>query len=850
VAGLAAAVTGLGIVPQQASAVTATTLYVNNMSGTCSDSGSGTQATPYCTIQAAANAATAGDTVLIAGSDYSSYASNLVISSSGTAADPITFEPSGAPFYSVANIKITGGYVVVSGANTRDSQVASLVVTGSHVTLDGDRFNGGGTVPAVQVGADVNGLTVEHSMLESFGNAMLLQLGTGDTNTVLTTNVLDLGWDDLVQVAAVRTSGVTSSSSTTDYPAITVSADSNTDITSNTIIAQCFTGVTVNKSTGTSIENNIISDDSCQTSGRADVAVDAASAGSTTEAYNLLSQDGGGVKPYSWAGTTYTTQSAFAAATGQGSADTVQGSVSVSTSAFEEAAIGTANPNAPGESAVDLYGNAWPQTSPDRGAIAQQEFSSADASLVAVGYTPQQVAISLDLHGVAWGSPTMTVDWGDGSAAVDDPIVPNQRWDFSDNVDYHIYAQRGTYTITVTLNDPTQTITKTATVSTNGSTYIPVTPTRVLDTRKGIGAAQAKVGPNSTLPVNVTLGVTLPSDIGTITAVVMNVTVTNPTSNGNIAAYPAGSAVPTTSNVNFAAKETVPNLVTVQVGAGDVVDLRNNSSGSSDLVADVQGYYVASDSGSYYLPNNPSRVLDTRKGTGATGPVTANGTVTLSIPQCVSGSGSSKVTATATAVALNVTVTSPATDGHITAYPDQSAVPGSSNLNFIAGETVPNLVVVEVGSDGKVDLRNISVGTVQLVADLEGCYSATLGDAFVPITPYRALDTRTGIGQFGEAEAVAPDLNAAWDSGADPTNGGSEGARAVVMNVTVTQPKAAGYITAYPSTASMPNASNLNFTVGETVPNLVMVPSLSGVSLRNNSNGTTQLIADFYGYFS
>jgi hypothetical protein len=78
-------------VPQQANAAVGTTLYVDGASTTCSDSGTGTQAVPYCTIQAAANAATAGDDVLITGADYDDE-TQVTISKSGTATAPITFE--------------------------------------------------------------------------------------------------------------------------------------------------------------------------------------------------------------------------------------------------------------------------------------------------------------------------------------------------------------------------------------------------------------------------------------------------------------------------------------------------------------------------------------------------------------------------------------------------------------------------------------------------------------------------------------------------------------------------------------------------------------------------------------
>jgi hypothetical protein len=419
-----------------------------------------------------------------------------------------------------------------------------------------------------------------------------------------------------------------------------------------------------------------------------------------------------------------------------------------------------------------------------------------------------------------------------------------------------MYTQRGTYSVTVTVSDAAQTVTKTISVTAGGSTYVPVTPTRVLDTRKGKGAPLAPVAANGTLALNVATGVTVPAGMGTITAVVANVTVTDAKSNGYITVYPTGSPLPSTSNLNFTKGETVPNLVTVKVGAGEEVELHNASPGTVDLVADVEGYYVASSTGSYYLPNTPARILDTRTTIGGhDAPVPAGGVVAISVPTCTEGTGSSAREATATAAAVNLTVTAPKAAGYITAYPAGAAVPSSSNVNFVAGETVPNMSVLKVGAGGEIDIHNASPGTVQVVADLAGCYSSTLGDAFVPITPYRALDTRSGLGQESAAGIAAqPDANAVWwttDEPITPDND-QDGPAAVVMNVTVTQPKSSGVITAYPTDAPRPSASNLNFVSGETVPNLVMAAVGTGfeLGLYNNSAGTTELIADYYGYFS
>ncbi|MGP3686635.1 hypothetical protein ACTVZO_18330 [Streptomyces sp. IBSNAI002] len=242
--------------------------------------------------------------------------------------------------------------------------------------------------------------------------------------------------------------------------------------------------------------------------------------------------------------------------------------------------------------------------------------------------------------------------------------------------------------------------------------FVPITPSRFLDTRDGTGAAKARVGPGGvvTLQVSGVKGVPMTG----VTAVVMNVTAVNPTEAGHVTVYPNGQAAPGVSNLNFTAGQIVPNLVTVPVVNGKV-DLRNNS-GSVDLIADVTGYYSAN--GSTFSAGSPVRLLDTRDGTGArAGAVGQGGSVSLKVAG-VEGVPSTGVTA----VVLNVTVTGPTQDSHLIVHPHGVDRPGVSNLNYRAGQTVSNLVVVPV-VDGQVTFFN-NAGSVDVIADLNGWFAS------------------------------------------------------------------------------------------------------------------------------
>lgn len=120
-------------------------------------------------------------------------------------------------------------------------------------------------------------------------------------------------------------------------------------------------------------------------------------------------------------------------------------------------------------------------------------------------------------------------------------------------------------------------------------TFQPIVPTRVLDSRFGIGTPINPVPANGS--VNLQVGGTALIPANAADTVIANVTVTNPTLNGYISVFPNG-ANPRTSNLNFAPGQTVPNLVYSLLGNKEQVVFRSTSGGSVQLIADVAGYYL------------------------------------------------------------------------------------------------------------------------------------------------------------------------------------------------------------------------------------------------------------------
>lgn len=260
-------------------------------------------------------------------------------------------------------------------------------------------------------------------------------------------------------------------------------------------------------------------------------------------------------------------------------------------------------------------------------------------------------------------------------------------------------------------------VTAPTTSDTTDGIFNPVTPARVMDTRPDtqVGPYGAPLQPGGIIAAQVAgvAGSGVPA--AGVAAVVLNVTVTQPTDSGFLTLWPAGAGQPTASSLNWQPGQTVANQVVVKVGPGGQIQAFN-SSGFTHLVIDVEGWYTAPGStagGTGFVGLTPCRALDTRT---SGQPVLGGATQGLFLAgTCgVPGSG-------AHAVAISVTATGTTASSYLSVWPDQTTRPTASSLNWVKGATVPNLVVVPLGPDGAVDLFNYA-GSADVIVDVVGWY--------------------------------------------------------------------------------------------------------------------------------
>ncbi|MBR7832280.1 PKD domain-containing protein [Actinospica durhamensis] len=830
----------------KANASSSSTIYVVADPDHCtSELGTGTAADPYCLLQSAINHAVSGDTIEVSQQDDERTAYDEVLSITGKSNITIVGVGDGVGDYGDmaygSALSITNSSnITIRNMIFETYEGSTLALTGGdkNITLDGDYvLEDYGTAPTFEVTGANSGIDITHTSISGGSSGSYgLQLAAGSSNVVLASDIISA------------------------YLGVSTAGDTNVDIVGNTIQANCFDVSVTGTSTGSSVENNVFEpalSSAANCTGQAtavepDVIVDATAAAGVTSGYNDFTFAAGSTAAYSWAGTPYATLADFQAAVTQGAHDAVDptadakvflapANVNGSGTALTMDAqpvstslsIGTANTSAPGALATDYYGQG---SYTDRGAI--KYVAPALVAALEVYQTGARTVEAYAEGSVARNAyATYTYSWGDGTttASTTDAIVT------------HVYAHPGTFSVSVTVTDVFgDTSTATVSAPTGGSDYVPVTPTRVLDTRKGLGTGGnvAAIGPGKTLALTI-------GGVGSIpkaaTAVAVNITATDATAGGHINAYPAGSTASIASNLDFTKGKNVANMAVVTLSTTGVVDFLNGSAGTVDLIVDVSGYFVTAQADGY-KQMVPSRILDTNTSTGG-----HKGALTPSAPIKLKVAGVGGVPADAKAVEVNLTVAGPTKSSLVVAYPDGGSEPTVSNVNFSSGQTIANAAIVPIGSDGYIDIRT-PVGSNRMVVDVDGYFSANLTEApsaYEPSYPFRDLDTREGGGPLPGYYYEWLPLGLDWWGNLYPSP-----VTGIVTNVTVTQVLANGVLTAFPDNTingylDVPNASSLNFTKGSTVANLVFsTPGGDGkADYLNNSPNSLQLIVDVFGYF-
>ncbi|SDO47623.1 Transglycosylase SLT domain-containing protein [Nakamurella panacisegetis] len=370
--------------------------------------------------------------------------------------------------------------------------------------------------------------------------------------------------------------------------------------------------------------------------------------------------------------------------------------------------------------------------------------------------------------------------------------------------------------------------------------FVPLASTRILDTRTGNGA-RGPIAAGGSFAVLVLGRGGVPSS--GVSAVMVNITVANPTVGAGLTAYADGTSLPGTTNVSFAAGQTVANLAMVPVGTNGQVRIHiSGRAGAVQVLLDVSGYYTAGapTAAGTFKAMVPTRLADTRVGTGV-----ARAKVASSSSLNVRIGGAAGLPQAVAAVAVDVTTIPSSVSGFITVFPTGSARPNTPAVNFRAGRSTTSLVVVPLWSDGRISLFNGSTGAQDMVVDLVGYYLNTYSGQ---------IGTLQTIGQQRVVDMPASGATlAAQGTLTVPLAGRygipNAGVSAVAVNVTVVDPAHSGDIRAI-SGSAVPSTSNINFGAHVTTSNLIVLPLVNGaVRLFNDVGAGVHLQVSIVGVF-
>ena len=797
-----------------------TTLYVN-ADGGCSDSGPGTLADPYCTVQAAANVVDPGQTVDIIASDTAQSRQSVTITRSGTPTEPITFTWSGSgPTPTLSPMKQTGR-AVVTLKDVHDVTLSHLEIE-NFGTDDGIDVIGSSDI-------SLSTLWIVHIATTQTPASAAISIDGTSSDVTVSRTIFDESplWAVRSSQGASRVTLTTNAVWDTAGSGFTLDGTADAVVTSNTILADNVAGTCANAPAGITladgssgtVDNNIIAAGttvSCATPGAGALSVDASSAGGVTADYNAFSAAGAD-DDYSWAGVAYPDPADFTSATGQGAHDVTLANGVSGVPPERSPAINSANCSAPGELGTDLDGDPWVSDPlatdaslgnggchASRGAYARQDslpvtytappIPPLDSTGYPAGVVPYTFGVTVTSATTSgWDEPvSYTVDFGDGSAPV--PATPG-------TATTHQYRTPGEFTVTITAADAGGS----TTAATDQVYALPVKPLAI-----GLSAAPGGL------------------DAGTFTF-----------SPGDIGTDDAENRDGEIARVAFTCGGTSNEYALSGEGAWQCVYATPGTYTGTLTVTDALGR-TSTARATITVGDEPLHVFPRD---AYSHEVAAHGVVQIPLSKLDEGN------CCARGALVDVSVVSAKKAGYVTVYPNGTPRPGLPTVQFQAGRGAENSALA---TGSTVDFYNGSAGPIDLTIVSYGVDSMTQpfgkfggeGEAYVPVTPVSVL-SRTKISGGRQVTLRVAGRDRVPATAAD-----------VMLEITASGGASAGHF-ATSAAGDVPQYGGKAISVaggywakGQQVTDLVMVPVDSAPAfLENAGPGSAYFTASVVGYY-
>jgi len=368
--------------------------------------------------------------------------------------------------------------------------------------------------------------------------------------------------------------------------------------------------------------------------------------------------------------------------------------------------------------------------------------------------------------------------------------------------------------------------------------FVPVTPCRVADTRLDPGPYGGPI-----IEANATRDFIIPGICGvpaSAEAFSLNVAVVPSESLGYLTVWPAGQSQPLVSTLNSLDGRIKSSNAIIPAGSSGAISVFAN--GSTNVVIDISGYFVSSESpqGLVFYPLPPCRIADTRLPTAPLGgpSLTANSTRSFPVRTACG------LPESAQAYSLNLTVAPGIGNvNYLTAWATGQSQPFVSALNSSKpGEITANAAILPAGINGDIDV--FVTNDTDLVIDINGYFAppGAGGLSYFNVSPCRVLDTREPSGS-PPFSGIA-DINVSASGCGIPA-----GTAAFVFNATIVPTAGLGYLTFWPQGGIQPLVSTLNDLDGSITNNLAIVPTNNG-AISVFATDSTHLVMDVFGYFA